>query len=177
MQAEDPIIRVHLKKKYFGWRDIFTDGNLNLWFKVVKLERLSHCIILWPNLLNSFSYCLIHFIFQAELPNSSKLWAAASWFFCKYNGSIVLKRKFWHHAWSFPSSSFSTIGQINIIVLFIETITKATILKSNLLCAKLSVSHILSFHPNSETILKVRWTSPGRNLYASNHPASKLRRS
>lgn len=106
-----------------------------------------------------------------EIPNSSKLWAVARWVFCKHNCSIaVLKKSFWHDAWSFPSSSFFTNGHINITVLFIEIITKATIFKSNLLCAKLSASYIL-FHSilkkknqpknllQQQKTLKVRWVS------------------
>ena len=67
--------------------------------------------------------------------------------------------KSWHDAWSFPWSSFFTIGHINIIAAFIEIITKATIFKSNLLCAKISAFRILLFHWILETILKMRWVS------------------
>lgn len=56
----------------------------------------------------------------------------------------------------FPSSSFFTIGHINIIALFIEIITKATISKSNLVGAKLSASHSLLFQTQSQTTFKVR---------------------
>ena len=93
-----------------------------------------------------------------EIPNSSKLWAAARWLFYKHNCSIVFFfKKSWHDAWSFPWSSFFTIGHINIIVAFIEIITKATIFKSNLLCAKISAFRILLYHWILETISKMRW--------------------
>lgn len=131
--------------------------NFILVFRVGKLQKLDYCIILNPNLLNSFTYCLTYcIIFQVEIPNSSKLWGAARWFFCKYNCSIVFFFKNLDMMPDlFPSSSFFTIGHINIIALFIEIITKATIFKSNLLCAELSASHSLLF----QTTFKVRWVS------------------
>lgn len=96
------------------------------------------------------------------LPDDSSVNTVNS-FVKKNNCSIIVHfffLKSWHGAWSFPLSSFLTIGHINIIVLFIEIITKATIFKSNLLCAKLSASYILLFHSIPQnTTLKVRWVS------------------
>lgn len=62
MKVKDPNNRNIIKGAGESLSYTITDGYLYLYFRVVTLEKLNNCIILYPSLLNSFSYCLTYFI-------------------------------------------------------------------------------------------------------------------